>query len=85
MGVFEIGDQDPKTVGVFFVSQNPEGGGGHPQPKRIPRNRMSDSPGLLNFYRAKEGYLQGQIGNPEGEAGPRRRRRKTRGATARLR
>ena len=24
--------------------------------------------GLLQFYRAKEGYLQGQIGNPEGEA-----------------
>ena len=27
-------------------------------------------PGLLNFYRAKEGYLQGQIGNPEGEDKP---------------
>lgn len=26
--------------------------------------------GLLNFYRAKEGYLQGQIGNPEGEDKP---------------
>ena len=23
--------------------------------------------GLKNFYKAKEGYLQGQIGNPEGE------------------
>jgi fructose-bisphosphate aldolase, class II len=26
--------------------------------------------GLLKFYRAKEGYLQGQIGNPEGEDKP---------------
>jgi fructose-bisphosphate aldolase, class II len=26
--------------------------------------------GLLNFYKAKEGYLQGQIGNPEGEDKP---------------
>merc|ERR1711953_461345 len=26
--------------------------------------------GLLNFYKAKEGYLQGQIGNPEGEEKP---------------
>ncbi|CAK9112255.1 6-bisphosphate aldolase) [Durusdinium trenchii] len=26
--------------------------------------------GLLHFYRAKEGYLQGQIGNPEGEDKP---------------
>jgi len=26
--------------------------------------------GLLNFYKAKEGYLQGQIGNPEGAEKP---------------
>jgi len=26
--------------------------------------------GLLNFYKAKEGYLQGQIGNPEGPEKP---------------
>jgi fructose-bisphosphate aldolase class II len=26
--------------------------------------------GLLKFYKAKEGYLQGQIGNPEGEDKP---------------
>merc|ERR1719220_3173454 len=26
--------------------------------------------GMLNFYKAKEGYLQGQIGNPEGEDKP---------------
>jgi fructose-bisphosphate aldolase class II len=26
--------------------------------------------GLLNFYKAKEGYLQGQIGNPEGADKP---------------
>merc|ERR1712146_407154 len=26
--------------------------------------------GLLNFYKAKEGWLQGQIGNPEGEDKP---------------
>jgi len=26
--------------------------------------------GLLHFYKAKEGYLQGQIGNPEGEDKP---------------
>jgi len=26
--------------------------------------------GLLNFYKAKEGYLQGQIGNPEGPDKP---------------
>jgi len=26
--------------------------------------------GLLNFYKAKSGYLQGQIGNPEGEEKP---------------
>jgi fructose-bisphosphate aldolase, class II len=26
--------------------------------------------GLLNFYKAKEGYLQGQIGNPEGSDKP---------------
>jgi len=26
--------------------------------------------GLLNFYKAKEGYLQGQIGNPDGEDKP---------------
>jgi len=26
--------------------------------------------GLLNFYKAKEGYLQGQIGNPEGDEKP---------------
>jgi len=26
--------------------------------------------GLLKFYKAKEGYLQGQIGNPEGEEKP---------------
>jgi fructose-bisphosphate aldolase, class II len=26
--------------------------------------------GVLNFYHAKEGYLQGQIGNPEGEDSP---------------
>jgi len=26
--------------------------------------------GVLNFYKAKEGYLQGQIGNPEGEDKP---------------
>jgi hypothetical protein len=35
----------------------------HPIPDNIPL-------GLLNFYRAKEGYLQGQIGNPEGEDVP---------------
>ena len=28
------------------------------------------SPGLKNFYQAKEGYLQSQIGNPEGEDKP---------------
>lgn len=26
--------------------------------------------GVLNFYKAKEGYLQGQLGNPEGEDKP---------------
>jgi len=26
--------------------------------------------GVLNFYKAKQGYLQGQIGNPEGEDKP---------------
>ena len=26
--------------------------------------------GVLNYYKAKEGYLQGQIGNPEGEDKP---------------
>merc|ERR1711972_123305 len=26
--------------------------------------------GLLNFYKSKEGYLQGQIGNPEGDDKP---------------
>jgi fructose-bisphosphate aldolase, class II len=26
--------------------------------------------GILNYYKAKEGYLQGQIGNPEGEDKP---------------
>lgn len=26
--------------------------------------------GVLNFYKAKEGYLQGQIGNPDGEDKP---------------
>jgi fructose-bisphosphate aldolase class II len=26
--------------------------------------------GILNFYKAKEGYLQGQIGNPEGSEKP---------------
>merc|ERR1711948_67226 len=26
--------------------------------------------GLLNFYKAKEGYLQGQIGNPDGADKP---------------
>jgi len=26
--------------------------------------------GILNFYKSKEGYLQGQIGNPEGEDKP---------------
>ena len=26
--------------------------------------------GILNFYKAKEGYLQGQIGNPTGEDSP---------------
>lgn len=26
--------------------------------------------GILNFYKANEGYLQGQIGNPEGETKP---------------
>jgi len=26
--------------------------------------------GLLNFYKAKEGYLQGQIGNPDGPDKP---------------
>merc|ERR1712087_10471 len=26
--------------------------------------------GILNFYKAKEGYLQGQIGNPEGAEKP---------------
>jgi fructose-bisphosphate aldolase, class II len=26
--------------------------------------------GVLNFYKSKEGYLQGQIGNPEGEDSP---------------
>merc|ERR1712176_949204 len=26
--------------------------------------------GLLNFYKKNEGYLQGQIGNPEGEDKP---------------
>merc|ERR1712066_944848 len=26
--------------------------------------------GMLNFYKAKEGYLQGQIGNPEGADKP---------------
>ena len=26
--------------------------------------------GLLKFYKAKEGYLQGQIGNPDGEDKP---------------
>jgi fructose-bisphosphate aldolase class II len=26
--------------------------------------------GILNFYKAKEGYLQGQLGNPEGEDKP---------------
>jgi fructose-bisphosphate aldolase class II len=26
--------------------------------------------GVLNFYKKNEGYLQGQIGNPEGEDKP---------------
>merc|ERR1712110_45734 len=26
--------------------------------------------GILNFYKAKEGYLQGQIGNPDGADKP---------------
>ena len=26
--------------------------------------------GILNFYKKKEGYLQGQIGNPEGADQP---------------
>ena len=26
--------------------------------------------GILNFYKEKEGYLQGQIGNPTGEDAP---------------
>ena len=30
--------------------------------------------GVLNYYKANEGYLQGQIGNPEGEDKPNKKK-----------
>lgn len=37
---------------------------------RSPRAEWAYWSGIKDFYKSKEGYLQGQIGNPDGEDKP---------------